>query len=70
VVFELTPKGDKVLLTLTHRRLASRDEMVNVSSGWHAHLAILVERAWGRTPEAFWDIWRRTEGTYDQRIPR
>jgi uncharacterized protein YndB with AHSA1/START domain len=74
VVFDLTPgqgeKGDKVLLRLTHRRLAGRGMMVEVSGGWHAHLAILVEKASGRTPDAFWDVWRRTEGVYEKRIPQ
>jgi uncharacterized protein YndB with AHSA1/START domain len=69
VVFELEPRGDKVLLTLTHRKLANRDEMVGVSGGWHAHLAVLVEKAYGRVPPAFWDLWRSIDGQYDKRIP-
>ena len=36
VVFELAPKGNEVLLTLTHRRLPSQDEMRNVSSATRA----------------------------------
>lgn len=70
VVFELTPQGDKVLLTLTHRRLGSRDEMVNVSGGWHSLLVILVDKAHGRVPPAFWDVFRATDGEYEKRIPR
>jgi uncharacterized protein YndB with AHSA1/START domain len=69
VVFDLTPQGNKVLLRLTHRRLSGRGMMVEVCGGWHAHLAILVERASGRTPDAFWDVWRRTDGEYERRIP-
>ena len=63
-------KGDKILLTLTHRKLPNRDGMVGVMGGWHAHLAILVEKAHGRTPDAFWDVWRRTDGYYETRVPR
>jgi uncharacterized protein YndB with AHSA1/START domain len=74
VVFELAPhpdpKGDKVLLTLTHRKLASRDDMVGVSGGWHSHLAVLVDKAYGRVPPAFWDLWRSIDGQYDKRIAR
>jgi uncharacterized protein YndB with AHSA1/START domain len=70
VVFELTPQGDKVLLTLTHRKLATREEMVGVAGGWHAHLAILVDRAYGRVPVAFWDVFRSIDGKYDKHIPR
>ncbi|MFI5000887.1 MAG: SRPBCC family protein [Reyranellales bacterium] len=70
VVFELAPQGDKVLFTLTHRRLGGRDEMVNVCGGWHALLVVMVERANGRAPQAFWDIHRSIEGQYEKRIPR
>ncbi len=74
VVFELEtvpdPEGDKVLLTLTHRKLSGRDEMVDVSGGWHTHLAVLVDKSHGRTPPAFWDLWRGIDGQYDRRIAR
>ena len=70
VTFELTPKGKDVLLTLTHRKLATRADMVNVAGGWHAHLDILVEKAWGRVPDAFWTVWQRIDGEYDKRIPK
>lgn len=33
VTFELTPKGDDVLLVLTHRRLAGHDKMISAASG-------------------------------------
>lgn len=70
VVFDLAPKGDKVLLTLTHRKLPNREEMVGTMGGWHTHLAILVERAHGRTPPAFWELFRRIDGKYEERVPR
>jgi hypothetical protein len=70
VVFELASQGDKVLLTLTHRKLANRDEMVGVSGGWHTHLAVLVDKAYGRIPPAFWDLWRSIDGQYATRIAR
>ena len=70
VVFDLAPRGDKVLLTLTHRRLPDRAEMVGTAGGWHTHLAILVERANGRVPPAFWDVFREVDGKYEARVPR
>lgn len=70
VVFELKPEGDLVLLTVTHRRLASRAEMVEVSGGWHTHLDILVERASGRVPPAFWTVFGQIEDEYETRYPR
>ncbi len=68
VRFELTPRGDKVHLVLTHRRLPSRDDMVNVSGGWHAHLGLLAERLEGRTPAEFWPTVERLHAEYEQRI--
>ena len=70
VLFELTPKGDRVLLILTHRKLPNRNELVGSMGGWHTHLNILVERANGGTPAAFWDVFRRIDGTYESRVPR
>ena len=40
VTFELEPVGDKVLLTLTHRRIPERSSTLNISAGWHAHLDV------------------------------
>ena len=70
VVFDLAPRGDKVLLTLTHRRIAKREDMVGTAGGWHCHLAILEDKAWGRVPPAFWDVFRKYDGEYEKRIPR
>ena len=69
VTFELEPKGNEVLLTLTHSRLPDRSTMLNVSAGWHAHLDILVARASGKQPPAFWDHWRRLKQEYERRLP-
>jgi uncharacterized protein YndB with AHSA1/START domain len=68
VTIELTPQGDQVLLTLTHRRLADRKAMADVSGGWHPLLAVLVERLNGREPAAFWSIFRETDGVYEKRF--
>lgn len=69
VTFELTPQGDKVLLVLTHRRLVGRKTMVDVSSGWHSHLAILVERLNDHEPAAaFWSIFSQMNSEYDKRL--
>lgn len=69
VVFELTPHGKNVLLTLTHRRLATRGDMLGVSSGWHVHMAMLIERLHDRTPREFWRSLERLEQVYDTRMP-
>lgn len=70
VSFDLEPVGDKVMLTVVHRRLASRTMMLNVSAGWHAHLDILVARATQVEPAtSFWDDWARLKQDYDGRLP-
>jgi uncharacterized protein YndB with AHSA1/START domain len=70
VTFELTPKEDKVLLTLTHRRLKDRTEIVNVSGGWHAHLAVLEDQLAGREPRGFWTVLEKANAEYETRIPK
>jgi uncharacterized protein YndB with AHSA1/START domain len=67
VEFALAPEGDQVRLTLTHRKIPDRAYAVNVSGGWHSHLAILQDKAEGKVPPAFWDVWRETEHTYEKR---
>ena len=68
VSFELTPRADKVQLVLTHRRLATRGDMLSVAAGWHAHLGILADKLAGRTPESFWATHTRLEDEYRRRI--
>lgn len=69
VTFELTECGSEVQLTLTHRRLATRDDMLGVSAGWHTHLDILADRLSGRTPPGFWRTLTQLDAEYDRRIP-
>jgi uncharacterized protein YndB with AHSA1/START domain len=69
VTFELTPQGGDVLLVLTHRRLPDRTTMVQVGSGWHAHLAILIDHLNGRAPRPFWSNHARLEAEYEKRLP-
>ena len=73
VEFLLTQEGEpadnKIRFTLNHRRIPDRNFAVMVSGGWHSHLAILQDKAEGKVPPAFWDVWRRTENVYDKRYP-
>ena len=69
VAFELEPRGDRVLLTVVHRRLPDRGTKLGVSAGWHAHLDMLVARLTGEKPEPFWDRWSRLRKEYEGRIP-
>jgi uncharacterized protein YndB with AHSA1/START domain len=67
VEFLLVPEGDQVRLTLTHRKIPDRAYAVNISGGWHSHLSILQDKVEGKVPPPFWDVWRQTEHTYENR---
>lgn len=69
VSFALEERGGKVLLTLDHRKLASRALVVGVAGGWHSHLAVLEALLEGREPPAFWATVERVEQDYERRIP-
>lgn len=56
VEFLLSTEGDKVRLVLTHRRLATKDRMAMVSSGWHLHLGLLADQLTGAKPRGFWSV--------------
>lgn len=68
VTFELTPKGDKVLLTLTHRGLDDRAARTMIAAGWHMHLDILMARLLGLGAASFWSGWVQLQHAYDQRL--
>lgn len=68
VSFELTPQRNDVLLVVTHRRLATRDDMISVAGGWHTHLDILADRLHGRTPPGFWSAHAKIEDEYRRRL--
>lgn len=70
VTFELAPAGERVRLTLTHRRLGDRAARINVSGGWHTHLAVLEHVLEGRTPPSFWSLFEGKEEEYDRRLPK
>lgn len=68
VNFELVPEGKNVRLLVTHRNLPSRDHMRGVSTGWHVHTGILLDRLEGREPPPFWKTFQEVKSGYDQTI--
>jgi uncharacterized protein YndB with AHSA1/START domain len=70
VTFALTPRGGDVLLVLTHRRLADRKALVDVSGGWHTHLGLLADNLAGVAPRPFWSTQGRFAAEYDGRIAK
>ena len=69
VSWELEPRGEQTLFTLTHRRLPSRAMTVDVSGGWHLHLDVLEDVLAGRPLRMFWTRQAKLEEEYGQRIP-
>lgn len=69
VLFELAPQGGDTLLKITHRRAPTRDVLLNVSAGWHAHVDVLEAKLGGTVPAPHWDNWVRLRSDYDQRFP-
>lgn len=68
VSFELTPRGKRVLLTVTHTRLAMRSTMLGVAGGWHAHLTLLVDLLDERERSALWPLFAQYRAEYEARL--
>jgi uncharacterized protein YndB with AHSA1/START domain len=70
VTFELSAleTGD-VRFVLTHRRLADRAALLDVSGGWHAHLAVLEDVLADRPARPYWAIHTQVEAEYAERLP-
>ena len=66
--FELTPKGGRVQLVVTHSRLSGRPEKLGVSGGWHSHLDILADVLEGKPRRPFWKNYSKLEKEYEQRL--
>jgi uncharacterized protein YndB with AHSA1/START domain len=70
VRWELEPRGDGTLLTMTHSRLKDRAMRVDASGGWHILLDILEDVLAGRTPRPFWSANARYTEEYEERVPK
>lgn len=70
VTFELFEHGTDVLFVITHTELPNRDEMVDVSGGWHAHADILEALLRGAKATPFWANIARLEIYYGETIPQ
>jgi uncharacterized protein YndB with AHSA1/START domain len=69
VSWELAERGEQVLFTITHRKLANRDELLSVSGGWDVHVGILEDVLTERAPRGFWSSHARLEAEYGRRFP-
>jgi uncharacterized protein YndB with AHSA1/START domain len=59
VLYELTPKGKDVLLTIEHRLPEDRGLICGVGGGWPTHVGILADRLNGVKPRPFWTTHER-----------
>jgi uncharacterized protein YndB with AHSA1/START domain len=69
VSWELESRGEQTLFVLTHRRLPSREILVDLSGGWHLHIDILAALLAGRKPGPFWATNARYAAEYEARTP-
>lgn len=61
VRFDLEPRGDDVLLVVTHSKLVTRKRRLGVSAGWTAHVEVLQQRLAGTEPIVFWAHFTQAE---------
>lgn len=54
VLYELTPKGKDVLLTIEHRLPEDQALIKGVGGGWATHVGILADQLNGVKPRPFW----------------
>ena len=69
VTFELESRGDKVLLTLTHRGLDQRSGRTGIAAGWRMHLDILAAQASGAEAPSFWSGWAKYREECERQLP-
>ena len=70
VTFELSERGAKTRLVVTHERLISREHTVSVSAGWHLHLDVLEEVLSECVPAPYWERYQRMIAEYEGRVPK
>jgi hypothetical protein len=69
VTFELTPKGEDVLLVITETGLPSREDLVSNSGGWHAHADLLLGVLSGASERPFWSKIKELDFEYAKGAP-
>jgi len=68
VTFELTPRGQEVILVITHRKVCGRDMLLSASAGWDVHAGILLDVLTHQPPRGFWTTHARVESEYALRF--
>ncbi len=65
VLYELTPKGKDVLLTIHHKLPDERGLKIGVSAGWVVHTGILEDQLNGVKPRPFYATHKRLMKDYE-----
>lgn len=65
VLFELQPQGKDTLLRVTHSKLPARSTMLNVASGWHTHIGLLISKLAGEKSAPFWNTFFKNRSAYE-----
>lgn len=65
--YQLTERGDQVLLTIVHRNLG--DYVLPVLGGWDAHTGILEDVLKGVPPRSFWTTHDKLSKDYAKEQP-
>lgn len=68
VTFDLEPKGNRVLFTVTHSGLGDASARTMIAAGWHVHSDILASELSGAVAPSFWPTWSKLQGTYAARF--
>ena len=68
VCYELFEQNDQVRLVLTHRRLESRDIILDVSGGWHTHLNLLSDILADQPVRPFYRMQEHYQSEYRDRL--
>jgi uncharacterized protein YndB with AHSA1/START domain len=65
--FELTPRGNEVILVLTHRaREGDLPYMAGFGAGWHTHFAHLIALLEGTPRPPFWPLHAKLRADYEK----
>ena len=68
LTYELFPRGDRVLLVLTHTLLPNLNDIRAALAGWHLHLDILADVLAGKAPAPFWKTHQQLEAVYREGV--
>ena len=67
VTFELETRGQNVMFTITHERVAEKDQ-ADVAAAWDTHTGVLDDVLSGARPRGFWSTHERLDEAYREAL--